>query len=975
MDFTNRYQKLNPQQKQAVDAIEGPVMVVAGPGTGKTEILTLRIANILKNVDILPENILALTFTESGAASMKKRLISFIGNDAYRVNINTFHGFCNEVIQDYPEYFKDIAGFVNIDEIKQIQLLKKVLEKTKLKELATFNNQYFYIREIKHALEELKKESVSFVKLRELAEKAKKDFEDNEENYNKKTGKIKTTLTSSYKMILKNIELSYVFESYQEELKSNLYYDYSDMIVEVLKTFQENEELLLIIQEQHQYILVDEYQDTNTSQNNVLELLASFHDNPNIFIVGDPKQAIFRFQGASMKNFEYFKNLYPKAVVIALVENYRSSQLILDAAFELIPKDETKLKSQHAFENKNIEISSLLNPEQEAFFVASKIKEIMADKVSPNNIAVLYRNHKDSDELSDMLEKFQVPFSIKKKINILNDLTIQKLILILETVYNYGNDEYLFKCMHIDFFNIDPLAIYKIINYCNKHRINGYDFLNQNIEIDLNSKKEVLVFKDFLKKWSILASNELFVRLFDVVVKDINLYEHLQKENFIDKLDKVDGFFDQIKKLTTMDQNLKLADFINYLKIIAENSIDLNKDSILGDLGGVKLMTAHHAKGLEFDYVFIIRANSNRWEGKRVPAKLKLIPEISLKAQTKEESEERNLFYVCLTRAKKQLFITHCDFDQDGKSLIESSFINEIKEEYKDIKMPDIGKDFREKRANFIQKPDKAYTLKDKELILEIFMKNGLSATALNNYLKCPWKYFYRNLFRLPEIQSKPLIKGDAIHLALRDFFNRYKEEGRPNKDFLIDSFKLHLKKFPLSIKDFEQMEQEGVKILSSYYDYYPIFHENILTEFAITGINLEKNIRLTGKLDKVELFTNNHVKVIDFKTGKPKTRNEVLGETKKAEKDYYRQLTFYGLLLKYYNNGKYIMDSAVIDFVEPKENQQHVKYEFEIKENEIMDLEKEIKRVSAEIINLDFWDKYCDDAECSFCHLRKLMN
>jgi len=499
MDFELLYKRLNKEQKSAVDAIEGPVMVIAGPGTGKTEILTLRIANILNKTQINAENILALTFTESGAMAMKKRLISIIGNDAYRVNINTFHGFCNQIIQDYPEYFENIAGFTNIDEVKQIEILKQALDSIKLEHLTTFNNNYFFLKDIKSAIEELKKEGVSFLELRNLAEQSKQDFENNDDNYKPKTKQIKTNAKQDYKTICKNIELSYIYEKYQELMAKYSYYDYSDMIIEVLNTFKKDNDLLLIIQEKYQYFLVDEYQDTNTSQNKILELLCNYHDNPNIFIVGDPKQAIFRFQGASIHNFDYFKSLYPTAIIIDLINNYRSSQLILDAAFFLINRDK-QLKSSIDRENKKIQIYTLSNPNQEAYFVVNKIKELLSNNTNPNDIAVLYRNHKDSDILVEMLEKFEIPFSIKKKINIFNDLDIKKLLLILDTIYNYGNDSYLFKCMHIDFLNVNPLDTYKTINYCNQEKINGYDFLNGNIAIDLISKDKVIFLKEKLKE-------------------------------------------------------------------------------------------------------------------------------------------------------------------------------------------------------------------------------------------------------------------------------------------------------------------------------------------------------------------------------------------------------------------------------------------------------------------------------------------
>lgn len=974
MKFEELYKQLNKEQKKAVDHIEGPVMVIAGPGTGKTQILTLRIANILRKTDIDPENILALTFTESGAISMKKRLISFIGNDAYRVKICTFHGFCNEIIRDYPEYFKNICGFINIDEIKQTDILKNILDETELSSLITPNNNYFYLKEIKRAIEELKKEGLSFSEFNFMAINAMKKFKINKENYDPKSNEIKSKVKNEYSTIEKNIELGHIFEKYQEKLKELKYYDYSDMIIEVLNTFQEDEDLLRQIQEQYQYFLVDEYQDTNTSQNKVLELLANYHNDPNVFIVGDPKQAIFRFQGASIYNFKHFKELYPSAIEISLVENYRSSQLILDSAYDFLQKDK-KLKSQNKIDDKKIQIYALKNPTIEAYFIYKKIKELIEKGVNKNDIAVLYRNHKDADELVDILEKFKITFSIKKKTNILNDLDVQKILLILNAIFYYGDEEFLFKCLHIDFFEIDPMDIYKIINYCNKNKINGYDFIKQCHQLELADKNKIIELYDKLKKWKILANNELFINLFDNVVNDIKLFNYLGKnDSFVYKIDKIDGFFDWIKKISKIEKNFKLDDFIKYLNIINENSIDLNKDSIAGNVDGVKLMTAHHAKGLEFDYVFVINLNENKWEGKRVYSRLKLLPEVYQVDKDDCQSEEFNLFFVCLTRAKKQIFITYSDEDKDSTILLPSSFISQLKDDHKEIATLDIEKEFKDEKTNFIFKQTKKHTIKDKELIKEIFEKNGLSATAFNNYLECPWKYFYRNLFRIPEIQNRALIKGNAIHYALKDFFNRYKDEGRPEKSFLIDRFYYHLHLFPLGDRDFKKIFEEGKKSLSNYYDEYPVFWENILNEFVIQGINLDENVHITGNIDKLEILKNNHVNVIDYKTGKAKTKNEILGKTKSKDENYYNQLKFYGLLLKYYQNGKYIMEKGILDFVEASGHKKPQRHEFIITKEEIDQLEEKIKKIGQEIVNLEFWNRFCNNKECKYCQLRKMM-
>ncbi len=207
----------------------------------------------------------------------------------------------------------------------------------------------------------------------------------------------------------------------------------------------------------------------------------------------------------------------------------------------------------------------------------------------------------------------------------------------------------------------------------------------------------------------------------------------------------------------------------------------------------------------------------------------------------------------------------------------------------------------------------------------------------------------------MPEVQNKALIKGDAIHMSLKDFFNRYKEDGRPEKEFLLERFEYYLSRFPLSIKDFDQIKKEGIEILTSYYEAYPEFHSNVLNEFSISGVNIDEDIRLTGKLDKLEILSSNLVNVIDYKTGKPKSENEIMGMTKSSDENYYNQLKFYGLLLKYHQEGKYKMAKGVIDFVEPNESKKHIKREFVIGDNEIDELELEVRRVGHEILELAF--------------------
>ncbi|MEK7513136.1 MAG: UvrD-helicase domain-containing protein, partial [Patescibacteria group bacterium] len=284
--FESLYARLNHAQKEAVDAIEGPVMVVAGPGTGKTQVLTLRIANILRLTDVEPKNILALTFTESAAISMRRRLAEIVGSPAYSVVISTFHGFCNDIIKNYPEEFPRIVGSEHITEVDQIAVVEDILRGAALVELKPFGDPFYYLRSIAARINTLKREGVDAGRFQEIVKEERKAFDALPEKLHGNgahAGNMKGEFRRLLRKIEKNRELALVYAEYERRLAESRRYDYNDMIMEVLRALERNENLLLAFQEQHQYLLVDEHQDTNNAQNRIMELLASFHENPNLF--------------------------------------------------------------------------------------------------------------------------------------------------------------------------------------------------------------------------------------------------------------------------------------------------------------------------------------------------------------------------------------------------------------------------------------------------------------------------------------------------------------------------------------------------------------------------------------------------------------------------------------------------------------------------------------------------------------------
>lgn len=992
--FESAYKRLNSEQKKAVDTVEGPVMVVAGPGTGKTQILTLRIANILKTTDTEPENILALTFTEAATANMRKRLAELIGSPAYSVVISTFHGFANDIIQNNPEDFPAIVGSRPITEVDQAQIIQDIILDTELELLKPFGDTFFYVRSIVSAVNQLKREGVSVEQFAEIVKKEEKNFKNTDDLYHEKgahKGKMKGMYQKLEKQINKNRELVKIYEMYQSELRKRKQYDYNDMIMETLRAMQENSDLLLRLQEEHQYILVDEHQDTNNAQNKILELLANFHDQPNIFVVGDEKQSIFRFQGASIENFFYFKHLYKNAELITLTQNYRSSQSILDSAHSVIA-GEAVLSANAGHTERPIEMRAFSDMTNELYFVATDIKKQIESGVEASEIAVLYRNNNDVFGLADMLDKVGVSYVIESDQDLFSDPVIRKVLVLLRAINEFGNDEYLAQALHLDIFDLDPLDIFKVIRAASqKRKYTLYDVIQDEKLLKGNGLMNKEAFTEVyanLASWITLSNNTDLISFFERVVRESGILNQIiASPDAPIKLEALETLFNEVRSIVAGKPEATLADFFHYLDTLTEHGLLIKKKKTIGRSGCVRLMTAHKSKGLEFEHVYIIDVRDGKWGNQRRPELLPLLPGVFALIEDKDKDgtidyvpekndDERRLFYVALTRAKQRVSISYATQNDQGREQVPSVFVGEIREELLEARpTDDVEKDFSENRSIQFAPTNEALAFDLKDFAKNLFLKQGLSVSALNNYLQSPWQYFYRNLVRIPAAPTKHQAYGIAVHAALADLFEALKKHGSVDKSFLIDRFTEHLDEQIISDTEHKELQAKGESALDAWFDEYSTsWNTNALTEYRINGVYLTPEIRLTGVLDKVEFISDTIVNVVDYKTGKPRSRNDLMGNTKNSTGDYYRQLVFYKLLLKYFKDGQYEMQSGAIDFIEPDDKGQLHREVFEISDDEVEELEETIKKVAREIMEGTFLDVHCDPDSCDYCDLVELI-
>jgi len=1012
--FEARYQLLNPEQRQAVDTLAGPVMVIAGPGTGKTEVLTMRIANILRGT-VAPERLLALTFTESGAVSMRRRLVELIGADAYRVEISTFHGFANRIIRDYPDYFPTIIGANSITEIEQVSILRQIIDTLPLKDLRPFGDRYYHLRAILAAINELKQQGISPELFITIAADAKKEFYENPDLINqsgKFEGKMKGKYVTASKQVERNIEVALIYAEYQKALVAGHQYDYSDMIMYVALALENDEELTQVLQHAYEYFLVDEHQDTNDAQNRIIEFVAGATDRPNLFVVGDEKQAIYRFQGASLENFHYFRDHYKEVALITLRNNYRSTQAILDVAHAVSPREVALVaKAGHAGAARAAQIEEpahlavLSSPAVEYYFIARKIKALIASGTPAEEIAVLYHNNKDVIPLAAMFEKQGVVFTIESNQDVLGDEEIKKLVRLLRAVQHFGNDVWLAEALHVDFLGISPIDVYRLSSYAFRERRKMYEVMQYPAGLTAAgvSDASIVAFQALfahLSEWRRAAKNRGAGEAFEKIVYESGFIQAvLNHPSATEKLAKLHALFDLLKSFIERQKNYTLDDFFTYLDLMEEHDIAVRGKDAVRLPGRVRLMTAHGAKGLEFDYVFIMNAVDRKWGSRSHKESIKLPTTIYRGAQAEvltagddeetlaanNNADERNVFYVALTRARKEVFITMPKVDQGAKEQLPTQFIVALKEDIlKSLDVSGYEKDFTDQRIEIEFAPahmndQKMPELEDKAFLNELFRAQGISVTALNNYLECPWAYFYRNLVRIPEAPNKNLSFGNAVHAALKSYFDALSggADGTSGEDrgkaYLIQRFEESLAHEPIKESEYEEALEKGRRALPIFYDtYHATWSPRALNEARVEALPLDDGTLINGKLDRIEFLEGDHVRVIDYKTGKPKTRNDIEGNTSSSDGNYKRQLVFYKLLLD--KEGKRDMKDGVIQFIEPDDRGKMHREEFEIAPGEVKVIEKLVMDVAREILDLSFWNKGCHEPDCKYCELRKGM-
>ena len=1036
MDFNTRYAKLNDNQRQAVDYIHGSLLVIAGPGTGKTELLSMRTAQILKKTDTLPNSILCLTFTESGATNMRQRLRQIIGEDAYKIAIHTFHSFGTEIINQHREYFFRGADAQPVDELTQYQIISGILENLDWRNPLSVKNsgEFVYIKELIRVISEFKQSGLTPAELKTiiadnqriideiapdiqqifaakiskktielfapLAEKIAESIDKNPEKENSNlpssitpyanvlalsvahaaqeaidTNSTKPLTAWKNKWCEKNTKGEFilkdsaaadklsavvdVYEKYIEILDNRSLFDYDDMILSVIQACENHPELRANLQEQFQFIMVDEFQDTNLAQLRLLFNLTSDNDdNPNIMAVGDDDQAIFSFQGADVGNIQRFRQHYHNPKIIVLTDNYRSAENILTSARQVITQGSDRLENTidglskqltaHAdSQESRVEIQEFSSASEERAVVVRQIAELIKSGEKPENITVIARHHKELIEILPYLYRENIAVNYERHDDILEQDIIQildKLARVIVAIHQ--NDLSLANSLLPEIiahpaFGFSTSDVWKLSLHAYKNR-----------QLWLESLLTNSTFKEFgewlLDRAKDVPNLPLEEQLDNLLGLTINSEDDnpsiISIANFYfppEKLEKnPDTYLTTLESLRTLRQKLRdritdknptLEDFLEFidLHISTKTRLTQIRPHASSIRGAINLMTAHKSKGLEFPHVFVVGAIDSAW-GEKVRTRSRLIrypANLQLQPAGATYDERLRLFFVAMTRAKSTLTMTYSQTNDSGSDTIIASFLTN----HTPIIIPAIENPTEQieiAKTSWSERLTSPIIPELKDLLAPNLETYKLSVTHLNNFLDVsrggPQNFLLNNLLHFPAAKNSAAAYGTAIHNSLQQTHYLLSTDHQlPSIEQILQFFQKSLEDQHLPADDFQLYLDKGQSALTTFINTKASdFHDTDLAEldFSNQGVIIGE-AKLTGKLDVVDIDKQNKtIFVTDYKTGKPSHSWKGSADYEKIKLHKYRQqLMFYQLLVESSRDySNFTFTGGRLQFVEP---------------------------------------------------------
>jgi DNA helicase-2/ATP-dependent DNA helicase PcrA len=879
---------LNHQQKEAVTYGTGPLLIVAGAGTGKTTVITKRIAYLIDKKKAKPEEILAVTFTDKAAGEMEERVDRLLPYGYIDLWISTFHSFCERVLRDHALDIGLSTNFKLLDPTAAWLLIRQKLEEFNLDYYRPLGNQTRFIHALISHFSRCKDQGIYPQEYLEYADSLKTNLTDLKEDPESERLK----------------EIATAYHVYQKLLLESNSLDFGDLINYCLKLFQKRPLVLDRFRNKFKYILVDEFQDTNWAQYELVKMLAS-PDN-NLTVSADDDQSIYRFRGASYNNIIQFKKDFPNTKEVFLIKNYRSTQNILDLSYDFIKannpnrlehvsKINKKLKAAHTKEG-TIKHMHFKDSYEETQGVVNKIAEIIREgkDVSFSDFVILVRANNHATAFTRALERANFPYQFLASRGLYAKPIILDIISYFKLLDNYHESPALYRILNLPFLNISAQDIASISQYARRKTKSLYEALNELqliFGVSSQTGEKVSLILSLIKKHTELARSRNVSEILVSFLKDSGYLKYLLGRESKQQLDLINQFHQKIKNFEEANIDPSLKNFMESLSMEIESG-EQGRLSFDPDQGPdmVRVMTIHSAKGLEFKYVFLVNLvdrrfpTSERRESIEIPESLvkEIIPSGNVHLE-----EERRLCYVAITRAKEKLFLTSADNYGGSRKKKPSRFLMEM---------------------NFIKKGEELISMtvgsvdtrkQKKKTLKPLTLPSHLSFSQLAAFTVCPLQYKFAHILKIP-VRGKAVFSfGKTIHNTLYDFVKLANEgkntvqadlftsavqakqkQGKKELDLpvLVEIYKKNwIDEWYESKNQKEEYYKLGRKIIKN-------FHKRFIQEqpriFRINGdLALETSFKLKianntliGRIDRIDQ-TKDGIEIVDYKTGRYKEK------------------------------------------------------------------------------------------------------
>jgi DNA helicase-2/ATP-dependent DNA helicase PcrA len=1020
------YASLNAAQKRAVDQVDGPVLVIAGPGTGKTQLLSTRAAHIAALGTANANNILCLTYTEAGASEMRLRLSRIMGTTGSDVAVHTFHSFGSLLINQYPEKFSAIKSLKALDDLGRYRLFEDLLSQLPLRHaLAVRDADGRFVRQgnVVETIRVFKQAGMSPADVRSVLAANQLDYDTLQPLFDELFGStlsakrlpaiVETTLNyqakfepGSYgallllglsqaiddsaelgktaplgawrtkhmqivggKKVLKSaarqaalLDVVTLYEQYQTELETNGHFDYEDMVLWAADVLRDDEDLRLEIAERFQYIMVDEYQDTNGAQNRLLDTILSANpiDSPNILVVGDDDQAIMRFQGAELSGLLAFVDRY-QPTTITLTENYRSGQRILDASRQIIVQTDERLESalpdmqldktlQARNEPAQTVIEHYLYATESAQYqaITDYIAQLIADGIAATNIAVIGRKHKELVNFSQYLAAQSIAANYDRRENVLTDSRIEELLTLAHYVSLLHEnpkraDQLLPLVLSGSYWQISSIDLYQLAAKAKLVKLSWLDTMLGHEDEAWRQRATWLI----AAGQAIVRAN--FTTGLDILLGRTALPEHglieapyasymklHTPEQYIGLLSHIIKLREAV--LAAQPSASSINDLLNTVADYRHSQIQLVDDNPLlrGDQAGITLLSAHGAKGREFEHVIVLSVVDTVW-GNRARGhnqRIHLPENLPLYPAGDTESDRLRLLYVAMTRAKSHLLLASYEKTEEGKAVVPLTYL-QIGEQNMSWSEPAVHSLQTEQTVQALETTWLLHSTIERDLgstIAPLLPHYRLSATALRNFLDIcyagPLVCIERSVLGFPSAYTASSALGKATHAVLQQAQQAYANDQSLDDAALLTLFDQSLNASGLPSSELDAVRTHGHQFLPQFVQSFSAsdFGRITATEQSLSAVLPNGNVPFSGAIDAL-IENGQQVEVIDYKTGKPPLPNwetRGLSEGKKVSLHFYRQqLLCYKLLVENSKQyaGKHVTLADLV-FVEPSETE-----------------------------------------------------